>query len=60
VLHLQKIVGCPLDVLSNLMAMRWTVEQRTQNEHVERTLQKIGARFVGLAGRRHSTLDGMS
>jgi hypothetical protein len=35
--HLQEIVGCPLYVLADLMAMGGTPGKRPQNEHVQRT-----------------------
>jgi hypothetical protein len=44
VLHLQKVIGGPLNVFANPMTMGWTIEKRPQDEHVKRALEKAGAR----------------
>jgi hypothetical protein len=53
VLHLKKIVGCPLNVFPNLVTMGGAGKQRSQNEHVECALKKSVAFFHG----RQTTLD---
>jgi hypothetical protein len=53
VLHLKKVVGSPLNMLANLMTMRWTVKKRSQDEHVQRALKKSVSFFHG----RRSTLN---
>ena len=42
VLHLQHVLRSALYVFCDLMAMRWAEEERAQNEHIERALQKFG------------------
>ncbi len=55
-LHLQKIVGGPLNVFSDLVPMRRPVEKRAQNEHVQGALEQAPWWCVLSHGRR-STLD---
>jgi len=38
-LHLQHIIGRPLDVLCDLMSMGRPEQERAQNEHIQRPLQ---------------------
>ena len=44
VLHLQKIVCGPLNVLANLVTVSRSVKKRPQDKHVESALKKIRAR----------------
>ena len=39
-LHLQKIIRGPLNVLADLVAVRRTMDKRAQDEHVKRALKK--------------------
>jgi hypothetical protein len=58
-LHLQKVVGGPLNVLADVVAVCRTIKKRSQDEHVQRALQEIGAlRCLSGHGRR-STLTQM-
>src|SRR5437867_2383527 len=43
VLEAQDLVGRPLNVLGDLVAVRGAEQQRPKNEHVERALQQSGA-----------------
>jgi hypothetical protein len=54
-LPLQKIVRRPLNMFSDLVPVRRPVEERSQNEHVQGSLQKSGA--FELFDGRHSTLS---
>ena len=56
VLHLQKVVRRPLNMLADLVAVSRSVEQRAQNEHVQRALQQIGALLWLFCHGRQSTL----
>jgi hypothetical protein len=40
-LHLQKIVWGPLNVLANLMPVSRPIKKRSQDKHVQRALQQI-------------------
>ena len=42
-LHLKEVIGGPLNMLANLMTMRWTIEQCSQDEHVQGSLEYIRA-----------------
>src|SRR6202041_2797764 len=58
VLHLQKIVGGPLNVLADLMAMSRSIEKRSQDEHVKSALEKARALLLCLLRhKRQSTLN---
>jgi hypothetical protein len=58
VLHLQEVVGGPLNVLADLVTMSWPVKKRSQDEHVERALEKTRAPLLCLfRHRRQSTLN---
>jgi hypothetical protein len=56
VLHLEKFIRSPLDVLADLVAMRGPVEKRPQDKHVERSLQEPNPLLYWFRHRRHSTL----
>jgi hypothetical protein len=55
-LHLQEIVGGPLNVLSYLVAMSGSIKQGSQDEHVQRALKQIGTLLRLFFHRRRSTL----
>jgi hypothetical protein len=58
VLHLQEIVGGPLDVFADLVTVRRSIQKCSKDEHVQRALQQIRALLcLVLHHRRHSTLD---
>jgi hypothetical protein len=58
VLHLQKIVRGPLNVLPNLMTMGRSMKEGPQDEHVKGALEKACSLLLYLfIHRRHSTLD---
>jgi hypothetical protein len=52
-LHLKEVIGGPLNMLANLMSMRWTMQKCSQNEHVQRALKKS----ISLCHRRRPTLN---
>src|SRR5262249_9140214 len=54
-LHLQEIVRCPLYVLADLMAMGWTPNQRSQNEHLQRAQEQTRALLFLFFHGRSST-----
>jgi hypothetical protein len=56
-LQFQNVVGRPLNVLGDFVAMRSPEEQRAQDQHVERALKQLGS-IVVFAHRHgsHSTL----
>jgi hypothetical protein len=58
VLHLQKVIRGPLNVLADLVAMRRPVEKCPQDEHVQRALKKTGALLFWVCHGRQSTPDG--
>ena len=56
-LQLQEIIGGPLNVFANLMAMCRPIKKRPQHEHIQRALQQIRAlRCLLFAHGRRSTL----
>jgi hypothetical protein len=56
VLHLEKIVRGPLNMLADLVTMSRTIKKRSQNQHVQRALKKVGSLWwLPIHGRR-STL----
>ena len=58
VLHLQKMVRGPLNVLADLMAVSGSIEQRSQDQHVKSALEKARALWLYLLRhRRQSTLN---
>jgi hypothetical protein len=58
VLHLKKVVCGPLNVLADLVAVRRTVQKGSQDEHVQRALEKARARLLCLFHHgRQSTLN---
>jgi hypothetical protein len=58
VLHLQKLVRGPLNVLADLVTVSRSVKKRSQDEHVKRALQNARALLLCLLRhRRRSTLD---
>jgi hypothetical protein len=54
VLHLEKIVRRPLDILADLVPVHRPIQQRSQNQHVQRALQQIGG-WRHLSPRRSTT-----
>ena len=57
-LHLEKIVRRPLDILADLVPVHRPVQQRSQNQHVQRALQQIRALSCrSYCHGRYSTLD---
>jgi hypothetical protein len=40
-LRLEKITRCPLDVLSDLVTVRRSIQERAQYEHVQRALKQV-------------------
>jgi len=52
-LHLQEVMGGPLNMLANLVAMRWTIKKGSQDEHVQRALKNS----ISFFHRRRSTLN---
>ena len=56
-LHLEEIIGGPLYVLADVMAMRRAIEKGAQDEHVQRALKQICARLYLFDHGRRSTLD---
>src|SRR5579863_918450 len=54
-LHLQEVIGGALDMLANLVPMRWPVEEGAQDQHVQRSLQKANALLCFFRHGRHST-----
>ena len=56
-LHLQEIIGGPLDVLTDLMAVCRAIEKCAQDEHVQRALEQICALLCLLSHGRRSTLN---
>lgn len=40
-LHLEKVVRRPLNVLADLVTVRRPIQQRPQNQHVQRALQQV-------------------
>ena len=57
-LDLQDVNAGALDVFGNLMAVGRAKQEGTQNEHIERALQELGAvgSVFGRHDGRHSTL----
>jgi hypothetical protein len=58
VLHLQKIIRCPLNMLADLMPMRGTIEERPENEHIQGALENCHTLLCLSCGGSHSTLNG--
>jgi hypothetical protein len=56
VLHLEQVVGGPLDVFCDLMAVRRAKKEGPQNQHVQRPLQQLDS--VWHLDSRHSTQIG--
>jgi hypothetical protein len=57
VLHLEKVIRGPLNMLADLMAMSRTIKKSSQDQHVKGALKKVRA-FGCLSGHgRHSTID---
>jgi hypothetical protein len=56
-LHLKKVVCGPLNVLADLVAVRRSIKERSQDEHVKRALQQIRPLLYLLCHRRRSTFD---
>ena len=55
-LHLKKIICGSLDVLADLMPVRRPVQKRSQDEHVQRSLQQIRSLRRSILHGRHSTI----
>lgn len=58
-LHLQELMGGPLNMLADLMPVRRSVQERFENHHVQRSLQNGTALLRFFRHGRHSTLNGM-
>ena len=56
-LHLQEVVGGPLNVLADLVAVSRAIKKGSQDEHVQRALKKARARLCLFGHGRQSTLD---
>jgi hypothetical protein len=56
-LRLQKIAGGSLNVLADLMPVRRTIEKGSQDEHIQRALEKICSLPCLLPHGRISTLN---
>src|SRR3984893_5811390 len=54
-LHLKEVIGGPLNMLANLMTMRWTIKKCSQDEHVQGSLEYIRALPRTLGHGRHPT-----
>src|SRR5579863_123592 len=57
VLHLQEFIRSPLNVLPNLVTVSRSIEKRSQDEHVKRSLEESDPLLHLLFHRRHSTLN---
>jgi hypothetical protein len=57
VLHLEKIIGCFLDVLADLVTVSGPIEKGSQDKHVKGALQQIRPLLRLLYQGRHSTLN---
>ena len=57
-LHLQKIIGGPLDLLANHVPVRRAIEERPEDEHIERTLENGHTPLCPLVGGSQSTRNG--
>ena len=57
VLHLQKFVRGPLNVLPDLVTVSRSMEKRPQDEHVKRSLEEPDPLLCLLRHKRQSTLD---
>jgi hypothetical protein len=57
VLHLQEIVRGSLDELADLMTMRGSIKNRSQDEHLKRALEKARPLLCSLLHGRQSTLQ---
>lgn len=52
VLHLQEIIGGPLNVFADFVAVSWAKKKSSQNEHVQSSLEYVGAlRWICWHGR---------
>lgn len=57
-LHLQKLIRRPLDMLADLVPMCRPIKQRSQNQHVQSPLQQIRALLSWFYRHgRYSTLN---
>jgi hypothetical protein len=56
VLHLQKVIRRPLNMLANLVSVRRAVAERPEDEHIQRSLENSHTLFCLLVGGSHSTL----
>jgi hypothetical protein len=56
-LRLQKIIGGSLNVLADLMPVRPTIEKGSQDEHIQRALEKVRSLLRLLLHGRISTLN---
>jgi hypothetical protein len=57
VLHLEKIIRGPLNILADLVAVSRTIKKSSQDQHVQGALKKVRA-FRGLFSYgRHSTIN---
>ena len=56
-LHLQKLIRGPLNMLADLMSVRRPIQKRFQDHHVQRSLQNGTALLRLFRHGRHSTLN---
>lgn len=56
-LRLQKIIGGSLKVLADLMPVRRTIEEGSQDKHIQGALEKICSLLCLLLHGRPSTLN---
>jgi hypothetical protein len=57
VLHLQKIIRGPLNVLADLVAMSRAIKKSSQDQHVKGALKKVCAFRPLFSHGRHSTIN---
>lgn len=56
-LHLQKVVGGPLNVFADLVSVGRPIEKGPQDEHVKSAQEEARAGLCPVSHRRRSTLD---
>jgi len=57
VLHLEKIIRGPLNMLADLVAMRRTIKKSSQDQHVKGALKKVPAFLCLFSHGRHPTIN---
>lgn len=56
-LHLEELIRCSLNVLSDLVTMSGSIKKRPQDEHVQGSLENTNPLLCRFCHRRQSTLD---